>query len=131
MIDFEKTIGLNMFCPVCGKKIQNVNLSIEGEGPAYQEIAGTCNSCDIRVKVYEYRNDDDRSKNIGIRDRWNKIFRSEFKTITKEDIESTMATHRNGLGVTLDGYYINTNEILSADAQKYCEEHNIRVIKGE
>lgn len=129
MIDFEKTIGLNMFCPVCGKKIQNVTLSIEGEGPNHQEITGTCRPCGIYVKVHEWRHED-LLKNIDIRDRWNKIFRSEFKTITLEDIENAAATYCNGLGTSsVDGLYISTNEILSADAQKYCEEHNIRVIK--
>ncbi len=54
-------------------------------------------------------------------------------TITQEDIENAVATHRNALGKVLNSFvlHINDNVILSADAQKYCEEHNIRVIKGE
>ena len=139
MIDVEKTIGLNMVCPVCGKKIQRFDLSMasrlsteegEGEGPNYQEITGACIPCDIYVKVREHRHDD-RVKSIDIRDRWNKIFRSEFKTITREDIENEIAMHSNEFRDAVDGFYISNNEILSADAQKYCEEHNIRVIKGE
>ena len=68
MIDF-KGLGFNNICPVCGKRIEMIDIHINAFD-GVQNIKGRCFSCDSCFEVSEINDPD-----LDIKTKWNRIMK--------------------------------------------------------